>query len=243
MKASFYAGATGLSACQQAMNTIGNNLANVNTVGYQKETVAFEDLMRSGMYVNAQSAPLTGSGVRTVSTGVQIGQGSPQLTNGTLDFAIAGDGFFAVRKNGEIGYTRNGAFAISVEDGRDYLCTIDGAQVLDRWGSPIQVRQREDDGQIDSGDLLERLGVYRFENPNALVPGANSGYSPSALSGGARLADEDDYDLLHGFLEGSGANMVDGMVDMISAQRAFQLCARVVQTSDELEQIVSGLRR
>ena len=70
-----------------------------------------------------------------------------------------------------------------------------------------------------------------------------SGYTPNEFSGVAERADEDSYDLLHGFLEGSGANMMDGMMDMLSAQRAFQVCARVVQTSDEMEQVVNGLRR
>lgn len=242
MKAAFYAGASGLSAYQQSMNTIGNNLANTNTVGYQKETTAFEDLLHTDMYANTDRAPLTGSGVRTVSTGVLVGQGSPQLTGGELDFAIVGNGFFAVNNDGDIGYTRNGAFAISVEGSRDYLCTIDGAQVLDRRGNPIRVTQ-QDDGSIDTGDLIDRIGVFRFDNPNALTPAMGSGYTPNEFSGVAERADEDSYDLLHGFLEGSGANMMDGMMDMMTAQRAFQVCARVVQTSDEMEQVVNGLRR
>lgn len=274
MKPAFYTGASGLAAFQRRMDTIGHNMANINTAGYKKENTAFQDLLYKDMYVNSEKNPITGHGVRTVSAGIQFSQGDPQTTGGEYDFAIVGDGLFAVENGEEIQYTRDGSFRLTAEGETAYLTTVDGAYVLDANGSHIEIPNELDgpdrvypsndengnpvpdtdkDTNKDSDSenkpaeyeptLLDQIGVYTFANPNGLIPLAGNRYAPSETTGEATTAVAGSYHLLKGYLEGSDTNVMDGMVEMIAAQRAFQISARVVQAADEIEQTVSNLRK
>ena len=258
MKPSFYAGASGLIATQRVMDTVGNNLANINTYGYKPEVASFQTLLSDEMYVKAESDPLSGGGVRAVGQGMLFNQGSPRNTGNQWDFAIVGEGLFSLEVDGERLYTRDGAFSWSVEGEDLYLTSKNGGYVLDRIGDHIAATYithttgtTSADGtehtnttkEIDYAVLKDQIGVFEFDHPGGLESASNNMYRTNTLSGRPIRADTENYELLQTYLENSATSLADEMADLIAAQRAYQLCARVVQTSDEIEQTVSGLRR
>ncbi len=240
MKTSFYAGASGLRAHQAMIDNIGNNIANVNTEGFKAPQVSFQTLLYNEMYANTPTEPLTGNGVMAVSTGINVGQGNLLSTNDGLHFAIIGDGFFAVQGQNGTEYTRAGAFIIQTET--DMLTTVDGLPVLDSDGDAIELDYNEDGGTYDLTTLTETLGVFAFENPSSLDPTAATRYLETALSGPATGLDSEQVTIMQGYLEASSVNMADEMVNLITAQRGYQMSARVVQTADENEQTINSLR-
>lgn len=242
MKAAFYAGASGLQAQQEAMNIIGQNLANVNTTGYQPTQVSFSTLLNTEMYVNAPTEPRTGYGVKSVDAGVTIGAGSLQNTGRLLDFAVTGNGFFAVEHSGQTQYTRAGNFDITMDGDSAYLGTNDGGYVLDDSGSKVELEKEEDSESYALEKLIDEIGVYYFDNPEALGPISNNRYIETVLSGEARASDEAEKTILQGSIESSGTSMETEMAKLISVQRAFQISARVLQAADENEQTITGLR-
>jgi flagellar basal body rod protein FlgG len=243
MKTAFHSGVSGLMAYQQMMDTIGNNIANVNTAGYKHQTTSFEDLMYVRM--NTKSAPdlLKGIGVKAAYTQLHADQAALMNTGSNLDFAINGDGFFQVENEGVKEYTRNGAFAIGLRNKRLYLTTLDGAYVLDMRGRRIEVKQNAETGLYDYEPLKEQVGVFRFANPHALSPLSNTRYLENEESGAGARDTKKVCDILQGFLEQSGTKLSDEMTAMIRAQRSYQLSARVVTVSDQIEEIVNTLRR
>jgi len=243
MKTAFQAGVSGLVAYQQMMDTIGNNIANVNTAGYKQQTTNFEDLLY--VHMNTKSAPelLKGVGTKAAYTQLHADQGAFLNTNNRLDFAINGDGFFQVENEGKREYTRNGAFSIGLRSRRAYLTTADGAYVLDMRGRRIELREDPDTGQYNLDALKEQVGIFRFMNPHALSPVSSTRYLENEESGKGARDSKNVCDLLNGFLEQSGTNLSDEMAAMIRAQRAYQVSARVVTTADQIEEIVNTLRR
>ena len=243
MKAAFYAGSTGLAAQQEAMNVIGNNIANVNTNGFQASNVSFESLLSGEMYVNSADEPITGYGVRAINTGVRMGGGALKNTNNRMDFAIVGNGLFAIENNGQIQYTRDGTFGITMDDDEAYLSTQDGKYVLDEDQERIELEWNDEKGGYDMDLLTENIGVFQFAYPSAMSQVSGNRFVPTERSGDAIESEPEDKNILQGALEGSGTVMEDEMANMISVQRAFQLSARVVQMADENEQTINGLRK
>lgn len=249
MKSAFYSGASGMIAFQQALDTTGNNIANVNTVGYKQQMQSFQDLLYTNMWVNNESEPKTGHGVRTIGTGSQMTDAPFMESVGDgYNYAIAcknGEvGMFAVEDaDGNIFYTRNGAFTIDVEE--EELMTEDGFYVLDSSGDHIAMNLEYDEDADEEEPLETQIGVYRFANPSALTAITGSRFQENEQSGEAEALDyeEQGYKLMHGYLEQSGINMQNEMMDVIIAQRAYQMSARVLQTSDEMEQLISTLRK
>lgn len=242
MKSAFYAGTTGLLAQQTALDNIGNNLANVNTNGYKNQRVGFQDLMYRYMYVNTEDTPLTGSGVKTVDLGIDNTQGTLRNTGVFWDFAIQGDGMFAVEADGKRYYTRDGAFTIGLADGTAYLTDVNGGFVLDAGGNRIQIPLDENNRPTAEG-LTDKIGVFVIERPSVMTPASSNRYLENEQSGAVRVGiAHQDYTLMQGALEGSNVSMQDEMTRMIMAQRAFQVSAKVVQTADEIEQNVNNLR-
>lgn len=248
MNIAFYSGVSGLVAYQQDMDTIAHNMANVNTAGYKPLRNEFSDLLYTRMAINNEDEKLTGHGVRTSKVDLLYGQGNLEMTNYPLDFALASEGFFAVdRGTGTVEYTRNGAFDLSIEGKKAYLVTADGGYVLDGKGKPIEVRRTED-GSYDYGDVQERLGIYRFKNPYGLEWTTGSSYRETAVSGRAEAAEtgrgdeEEPVRIVSGALERSGVDLAQQMVDVIMTQKAYQFNAKIVQTADELEEIINNLR-
>ena len=243
MKTAFHAGVSGLMAYQQMMDTIGNNIANVNTAGYKRQSTSFDDLIY--VHMNTKSAPalLKGVGTRAAYTQLHADQGAFLNTGNKLDFAINGDGFFQVDNEGQREFTRNGAFAIGLRSRRAYLTTADGAYVLDTRGRRIELKEDGGTGQYDLEALAEQIGVFRFTDPHALEPLSATRYLETEESGKAARDSRNVCDLAAGYLEQSGTNLSDEMAAMIRAQRAYQVSARVVTTADQIEEIVNSLRR
>lgn len=243
MKPAFYSGASGLIAHQENMNTIGHNISNVNTIGYKAQTTTFDDLLYNRMYANTDTDPYTGHGVKAVAAGMKFGQGHVRQTMFNLDFAIVGDAFFAIDKNGQTQYTRDGELAIRMEGETAYLAAQDGSYILDSAGNSIELQKLAGKDEYDIEAARSAIGLYRFNNPGALTPINGNRYSPTDESGAAQLVNDGSSRILSGYVENSGVDISDEMTNMIAAQRAYQLSARVVQVSDENEQTINNLRR
>lgn len=250
MKAIFYSGASGLMAQQQYMNNVGNNIANVNTSGYKPNMVSFEALLSSEKYVNTETDPLSSIGVKAVETGLNMNQGMLKSTNILSDFAIVGDGFFAVQDavTGETQYTRDGTFAVSVEGSTGYLTAQDGSYVLDASGNKISLPKFVTDAGVESttfdlSGIKDVIGVYSFDYAAALTPFGHNRYVESTLSGTATSMTSESVSVLQGSLECSGVSLEDEMAGLITGQRAYQISARVLQVGDENEQTINSLRR
>ena len=201
--------------------------------------------------------------MRNSSITTHFTQGPIQASDNDFAFAIEGDGFFAVRgSDGETYYTRNGDFRIALaSDNTMMLCTTDGYPVLDEDGAPIILSSEykaekiavSDDGEIfypDENNNLQSLGIkiglYQFTNPAGLENKSGTLFAVTDASGAAVEEGSNPElkasKLNQGYLEASNVQVVDEMVNLIAAQRAYQLSARVVQTADELEQTINSLR-
>ncbi len=242
MKPAFYSGASGLLAFQSQMDVIGNNIANSNTIGYKATTSSFSDLLYTEMYVNTPNDPLTGHGVKAISTGINPKQSNLLQGQSVLDLAIIGDGWFCVEKDGNRLYTRDGSFGISLDGREAYLVNQEGAFVLDGEGNRIITRVQTGAAGVDYEALTSRVGVYGFSYAEGLTPFSNNLYAENAVTGQAIPLTEGQYEIATGYLEQSTVSLADEMVNLIAAQRAYQLSARVVQTADEIEQTVNSLR-
>ncbi|MBR2875947.1 MAG: flagellar hook basal-body protein [Clostridia bacterium] len=243
MKTAFYAGASGLLANQKAMDNIANNVANVSTFGYKPQNISFQSLIYDEMYVNTPTDPDKGHGVKTVINDSNFNQSSLSLTNYGLDFAITGDPLFAVEVDGEIGYTRDGTFSIGMDGETGYLVTTSGGFVLDKNGQRIVLEKKPGTNNFNVDGLMQRIGLYSFDNPNYLTPVQGNLYVVSEKSGPAVAVNDNTGLLLQGALENSGTNLAEEMTDMITVQRAYQLAARVLTTAEENEQTITKLRR
>ena len=250
MKISFFNGVSGVMAFQEDMNRIAHNVANSGTVGYKPDRSTFSDLLYTRMAVNSEKEPLTGHGVRINDAQMIYKQGPVLQTGCTLDFALLGDGFFAVRTpKGDIEYTRNGSFDISIEGDKGYLVTEDGSHVLGFAGRDIELERPSKDGMFNLEGLQMQIGIYDFANPYALEHATNSRFTPTDTSGeatailpGRSSFDGRNYRLMDNALEQSAVELGDEMVNVITAQRAYQMNAKMIQTADELEQVINNLR-
>lgn len=240
MRSAFYAGASGLNAFQNSLDVIGNNLANVNTIGYKAQKTSFAQLLASRM--NTASEPLAGNGVRTLYPGIDASEATLQPTQATLDLAVTGNGWFCVENNGVRQYTKDGAFSITLSGSTAYLVNQTGAYVLDANGQRISVTLDDKSNSIDYDAALDKVGIFSFVNSGALTPVSANSYLANADSGAAKAATDKDYTIIKGYLELSNVSLAEEMADLIVAQRGFQLSARVVQTADEVEQTINSLR-
>ncbi|NLC79224.1 MAG: flagellar hook-basal body protein [Ruminococcaceae bacterium] len=243
MKPAFIAGRTGLVAYQEKLNTIGNNVANVSTIGYKTSITSFNSLLEGEMYVNTPTDPLTGYGVKAVDNGINFTQGSLKSTGSPLDFAIVGNGMFATSTDGQTAYTRNGEFGLSLEGDSVYLVSMYGGYILDGSGQRIAVDTSAGIDNIDFSALMDTIGLFSVSNPNALTPQADNKFIVNEQSGAATVMANGTYKLLNNTLEQSGTVLTDEVSNMITAQRAYQVSAKVLQTADENEQTINNLRK
>jgi len=257
---SLYTAASGMKGNQSFIDTIAHNLSNVNSYGYKKQKVEFEDLIYQslqrpgGEMEDGNRAPVgieIGLGSRIVATNRTFMQGNLEQTGSEYDVAIAGEGFFQVRlPDGEIGYTRNGAFKKTDEG---YLATSQG-YLLE---PPIVV---PDDGLnfsiSESGEatcerngkteVLGQFELARFINPSGLSASGGSIFRESDASGTPIIGlprEENFGSLENRYLEGSNVQMVEEMVNMIIAQRAYEISSKAITTSDEMLQTANSLKR
>ncbi|MBI2263995.1 MAG: flagellar basal-body rod protein FlgG [Armatimonadetes bacterium] len=260
MMRSFYTAATGMMAQQLNMDTITNNLANVNTTGYKKARVDFQDLlyatMREPGFQSAmgQEIPMgsqVGLGVRSSSTQKLYTVGSLSETRNKLDAAINGDGFFQVTvQDGTRAFTRDGSFKM---DGQGRLVTQNGYQTGITIPDNVTNIFIKDDGSIMGTriDQLEpskigQLKLSRFLNPSGLKAIGGNMYQETPGSGVRSEGNPGQNGLgllAPGFLEKSNVNVVEEMVSIVQAQRAYEINQKGVQAADEMMRMTNQLHK
>lgn len=267
--AAMHAAATGMEALDTKLNVVANNLANINTVGFKKSRVNFEDLLyqtlREPGMRDYEDRPVphgiqVGLGVRVSGTQLDFSPGPIDPTDRKLDLAIGGEGFFQVRTvyNGEelVAYTRAGNFVRNA-DGDLVLANSEGS-ILDppinipdnvpESGIVIANNGRVAVRQEGASQLMEvgQIELARFVNPEGLLSIGKNLYIETDASGmpitGNPLEDGLG-DLMQGLLEGSNVNPVRELVDLIFTQRGFELNSQSIKSADEALRVVSNLKR
>lgn len=262
---SLWTAATGMKSQQFNIDTISNNLANVNTTSYKVHRAEFKDLFYANMkrsnVVDEGGRPVnleTGHGVMPVATRRDFRNGSFLDTEGTFDLAINGSGFFAVSlPNEDVRYTRDGSFKLSIDGDEATLVTSEGYFVLSEDEDLITFDSNlrdlvvdelgyiyaldEDNETVDLG----RIMLVDFMNPEGLQSEGQNLYSRTAASGEEIFLEPEETNttILQGYLEGSNVQIVDEMVKMITAQRAYEINSKTITTSDEMMQMANNLKR
>ncbi|MCE5236253.1 MAG: flagellar hook-basal body complex protein [Clostridiaceae bacterium] len=268
MMRSLYSGVTGLRNHQTRMDVIGNNISNVNTVGYKSSRVVFQDIFSQTI------SPATGASTASGGTNPkQVGLGSTlasidvlntesatQYTGNTLDLAISGDGYFVVNSNGAEAYTRAGNF---YTDENNYLVTASGAFVqgfttgtsgaigniaIDPTYTGVTIGET---GQIYANDtsgtkvLVGQIALATFANTNALEKVGSNTYRSSENSGAATYTapGTGSGKLSSGVLEMSNVDLAAEFTDMIVTQRGFQANSRIITTTDSMLEELVNLKR
>ncbi len=259
---SLWTSATGMQAQELNIDVISNNLANVNTSGFKKSRAEFQDLL----YQMLRPAGAASSQDTTVPTGIQLGhgarpsavqklftQGDFQNTKNQLDWAIEGDGFFQIElPNGETSYSRSGEFKLDA-DGQ--IVNPDGFLLVPEISVPtntvsinvgmdgtVSVIQADDATPVEIGTIQ----LARFVNPSGLRSLGRNLYLPTEASGDEIVGTPGENGfgtIAQGFLEMSNVSVVDEMVNMITAQRAYEINSKVIQTADDMLQIANNLKR
>ncbi len=253
--------ATGMAAQQTNMDVIANNLANVSSNGFKRSRAEFEDLMyqtqkepgaATGLNAVSPTGVQTGLGVRTASVQKDFEIGSVKATKNPLDLSIGGSGFFAVQtSDGQIAYTRDGSFKKDPN-----------GKIVDRNGNALQPEitippnaagiEVSPNGQVQvilgnstTPQNVGQIQVVNFVNPAGLKSMGKNLFMPSQASGVAQQGVPGQNGLgalSQGELETSNVNIVDEMVNMITAQRAYETNSKVIQASDQMLQYMNNLR-
>lgn len=273
MVRSLWSAASGMIAQQTNVDVIANNLANVNTTGYktqqnQFKSLLYQDLQARTTSGNMETKPTgaqVGLGVRNAAVTSVFKQGNMLNTESDTDFGIEGKGFFAVRgEDGGTYYTRNGSFvwAINGGGGGVTLTNSDGLKVLDTNGQTIELGTQyitnritvDQSGRIcypnENGNPMPigiQIGAFQFNNPTGLTKEGDSLFAVSDASGPA-LNEATNNQLvksrfLQGYLEQSNVQVADEMVNLIVAQRAYELNSKAITTSDQMMQQANQLRQ
>ena len=262
MVRSLWTAATGMQAQQMNIDNMSNNLSNVNTHGFKKGRILFQDLLYQDIKaagavtaagINHASGIQMGMGVATVAIQKIHSQGNYENTYNQLDLTIEGDGYFQLTlPDGNIGYIRSGAFSIDangdVVSPEGYLLEPginipDNALSISVSSDGIfSVKLPGEDEETELG----QIEIARFINPTGLSSIGENVYLATGASGAAQVGipSEDGYGKVRqGFLETSNVQMVNEMVNMITGQRAYEMNSKATQTSDEMLQTVAGLKR
>lgn len=270
MMRALWTAASGMTAQQTNVDTISNNLSNINTTGYKTERVEFQSLLYQTIQDTSTDSqgnqkPVgvqVGLGTRSSAVTSQFTQGNLYESEGAFDFAIEGDGFFKVQMpDGSTAYTRNGSFKMSIGTDGLTLCTSQGYPILDTNDQPMvfdtsyssDKLKVDDNGNFTYPDahgnpqsLGVQIGLVQFNNPAGLEKESGSLYKETDASGTPRKEGEDGelkLSLLHqGYLEGSNVQSVDEMVNLIVAQRAYEMNSKAITAADEMLQQANNLR-
>lgn len=259
---SLWTAASGMQAQTLNIDVISNNLANVNTAGFKRSRADFQDLL----YENMRSPGAPSSAGTQVPVGIQIGhgtrpaavnkvflQGGLQQTSNELDLAIEGQGFFQIlQPDGELAYTRSGAFKLD-NDGR--MVTSDGFVLEPEITVPsdavalsvgmdgtVSVLQAGQSAPTDIGTIE----LARFLNPSGLQSIGRNLYRETPASGEVitGTAGQDGLGpIAQGYQEMSNVSVVDEMVNMITAQRAYEINSKAIQAADEMLQMANNVKR
>lgn len=253
--------ATGMAAQQSNMDVIANNLANVSTMGFKKSRAEFEDLIyhttkepgaATGLNSFSPNGVQTGLGVRTAAIQKDMDSGSAIITKNPFDMQIEGNGFFQVlTENGETAFTRDGAFK---KDPSGRLVDKNGNLMQPQITIPpavvgIEISasgevQALTDG-VTAPQTIGQIEVANFINPAGLRAMGKNLFGQTPSSGQAitsRPGQNGTGQIAQGQVEASNVNIVDEMVNMINAQRAFETNSKVIQASDQMLQGINSMR-
>ncbi len=261
MMRSLYTASTGMFAQQLNIDTLAHNMSNVNTVGYKKQRVEFQDLLyqvirrpATGEEFNEPVGISVGLGVKPAAINTLFSQGSPQQTDNPLDVAIQGTALFRVQAPGfeDYLYTRDGAIKIDAEgnlvtaDGNLYV----GVDPIPEDAYDVTVAK---DGTVtykvpgtDEPEEAGRLELVKFMNPAGLARLGGNLYQSTPNAGEPIDWDPEEDNtvaLIPGYLEMANVQIVEEMVGLITAQRAYEINSKVIQSADEMLQTASNLRR
>jgi flagellar basal-body rod protein FlgG len=257
-----YTSSSGMQAQQLNLDTVANNLANVNTSGFKRTRVDFQDLL----YQTFKSPGTSNAQGTTIATGIQVGHGARpvatqrifslgdfQQTENPLDLVIEGEGFFQVqRPDGTTAYTRAGAFK---KDGTGRVVTSDGFPlqpgiVIPADASSVTIGT---DGTVSAAiagqTAAQQVGTIqlaRFVNAAGLLSVGRNLFTPTQASGDAVVANpgvQGVGTLAQGFLEMANVKVVEEMVAMITSQRAYEANSKAIQSADEMLNIANNMRR
>ena len=259
---SLWSAASGMQAQQLNFDNIANNLANVNTVGFKKSRVNFQDLMYETLKVAGTPNSLgsivpygiqIGNGVRPASVQRLFTGGSIQQTDGPLDIMIEGDGFFQIQlPDGSTAYTRDGSFGL---DGDGRIVTSDGFPLYPEVYIPEDTTDINisADGTFsvliageEDPEELGLLELIRFSNPAGLSSEGRNLFKATVASGTPIVGNpgiEGFGTVVQRYLEISNVQVVEEMVNMITAHRAYEINSKTIQASEEMLRTISGLKR
>lgn len=254
--------ATGMAAQETNVNTISNNIANVNTTGYKQQRTEFEDLL----YETVQESGARSNGDTQYTVGVQVGsgakvsairrefaQGNPQITNNPFDLMVNnGEGFFGIiLPNGERRYTRDGSFNVN---SAGVLVNKQGYAVFPNFQFPPDTKSVNisEDGTVEAflNNQIEpvnvgQLPLFTFVNPTGLKSTGGNLYSESRSSGAPiqNIAGSSNAGtIFQGALEASNVNIMNEMTNLIRAQRAYEMNSKVMGVADQMLQTVNNIR-
>ena len=262
MLRSMYSGISGLKNFQTKLDVIGNNISNVNTYGFKKGRVTFQDTM-SQTVSGASAATNQRGGMNAIQVGLGSSlssidnidtQGSAQTTNRTLDFSIEGDGYFIVKNGNAEFFTRAGNFYL---DNQGVLVTGEGFKVQGTAGDitippnlvSFSIGQGGEITGVDANgnqSTIATIAVAKFSNPAGLTKAGNNTFQESVNSGIPARGEADTEGrgkLISGRLEMSNVDLSEEFTEMIVAQRGFQANTRIITTSDEILQELVNLKR
>lgn len=259
MNPALWVAKTGLEAQQTRMTVISNNLANVNTTGFKRSNAVFEDLIyqnirqsggQSTQDTQLPSGLYLGTGVRTVATEKQHMQGNLVKTDGSLDVAIQGRGFLQVlQPDGTIAYSRDGSLQM---DANGSLVTSGGLAVQPAISIPANTISVTIgiDGTVSTvaagssiPSVVGTLQLADFINPTGLQPVGQNLFVETAASGAPQVGTPSQNGLgtlTQGFLESSNVNVVEELVGMIEAQRAYEMNSKAIQASDGMLRFITN---
>ena len=273
MMRSLFSGVSGIKVHQTRMDVIGNNISNVNTTGFKSSRVTFTDMLSQNLQgASSPNDNIGGTNPKQIGLGSSVGavdllftNGSVQSTGVNTDLALSStNALFILNTGSGTAYTRNGDFIWAIGNNANSitLTTSEGFHVLDTQGRPIVLGEQympanisvTQDGELCYPDEANNpqpigitIGVYQFNNPNGLEKLAESRYAQTAASGEAINEATNDYvektKVIQGYLEGSNVQVVDEMVNMIVAQRAYEMNSKAITTSDEMLQQANNLKR
>jgi flagellar basal-body rod protein FlgG len=234
-----YAAASGMVAQQTRIDAIANDLANADTPGYKSQRVAFKDLV-----YGSEGGVAVGSGAAAVDAGRSSAEGGLQSTGDPLNVAIAGPGFFQIRRiDGSTGLTRDGGFQLDASGG---LVTTNGENLVPpitvpKGIQPDQVSIGQDGTVTAGGRTIGKIQVVNVPAPGALLAVGNSTYTVTPGSGNATPLQSTK--LESGMLEGSDVDTASAMTELLDAQQSYSLASRAIQTQDQLLQIANDIKR
>ncbi len=262
MLRALYSAATGMTAQETNIDVISNNLANVNTTGYKKSRAEFEDLMyqnvlepgaQTSATTNSPSGIQVGLGVKTAAVQKIFTQGDLSNTSNPFDIAIEGDGFLEVTlPDGSIAYTRSGSLKLNAEG---QIVTAEGYAISPSPTIPAEATSISfgEDGTVSykaagtaASNEVGRLTAVRFANNSGLKPIGRNLYLETSSSGtptGGTFSENGFGRIQQGFLESSNVSVVEQVVNMITAQRAYESSSKAIQTADEMLNQAINLKR